>query len=180
MRGGSKGVPNKNLRKLYGKPLMAYTIEQALSSDLFEHVVVSTDSNEIAEKAKACGAETWFLRPAQLATDEASKLPAIRHAFLEAEKHYGHQFDVLMDLDATSPLRKVDDIIGAYRRFVDENSDNLITACPARKNPYFNMVENSDKTFLYVMPEERSVDIDTELDWEFVEFITEKLEVKND
>jgi CMP-N,N'-diacetyllegionaminic acid synthase len=226
MRGGSKGVPNKNLRKLYGKPLMAYTIEQALSSDLFEHVVVSTDSNEIAEKAKACGAETWFLRPAQLATDEASKLPAIRHAFLEAEKHYGHQFDVLMDLDATSPLRKVDDIIGAYRRFVDENSDNLITACPARKNPYFNMVEKvngriqkvkylakpptrrqdapevfdmnasiyiwkrkallendtlySDKTFLYVMPEERSVDIDTELDWEFVEFITEKLEVKND
>lgn len=220
MRGGSKGVSGKNLRNLHGKPLMAYTIEQALQSDLFEYVVVSTDSDEIAKIAKIYGAEVWFQRPSELATDEAPKLPVIRHAFLEAERHYNRQFDVLMDLDATSPLRKVADIIQAYKQFEAEGADILITASPARKNPYFNMVERvngqiqkvkelenspirrqdapevfdmnasiyiwkrhalmendtlfTDKTSLYVMPEDRSVDIDTELDWKFVEYITSR------
>ena len=220
MRGGSKGVSGKNLRNLNSKPLMAYTIEHALQSDLFEHVVVSTDSDEIAETAKTYGAEAWFLRPAELATDEAPKLPVIRHAFLEAEKYYGRHFDVLVDLDATSPLRNVKDITGAYKQFNEKDSDILITASPCRKNPYFNMVEKvngrirkvkeskppparrqdapavydmnasiyiwkrralleydtlfTEKTSLYIMPEERSVDIDTELDWEFVEFIYSK------
>ena len=220
MRGGSKGVSNKNMRELHGKPLMAYTIEQALESGLFKHVVVSTDSKEIAEMAQGFGAEAWFLRPLNMATDEAPKLPAIRHAFLESEKYYGHIFDVLVDLDATSPLRNVGDITGAYQQFVEEDSEILITGNPARKNPYFNMVEkingriqkvkelnksptrrqdapevfdvnasiyiwkreailNSDtlitnKTSLYIMPEERSVDIDTDLDWQFVEFIINK------
>ena len=137
-------MPNKNLRELHGKPLMAYTIEQALESDLFEHVVVSTESKKITETAKSFGAEAWFLRPIKMATDEAPKLPVIRHAFLEAEKHYKKQFDVLVDLDATSPLRNVEDITGAYRQFVEEDADNLITACPSRKNPYFNMVEVSN------------------------------------
>ena len=217
MRGGSKGVPSKNLRKLHSKPLMAYTIEHALETGLFEHVVVSTDSNEIADKAKEYGAEAWFLRPAELATDEAPKIPVIRHAFLESEKYFKQKFDVLVDLDATSPLRNVADINGAYEQFVEEDADILITASPCRKNPYFNMVEKAngrvqkvkelktpiirrqdapqvydmnasiyiwkrqallesdslftDKTSLYVMPEERSVDIDTNLDWQFVEFI---------
>ena len=144
MRGGSKGLSNKNLKELHGKPLMAYTIEQALQSNLFEHVVVSTDSSRIAETAKLYGAETWFSRPSELATDEAPKLPAIRHAFLESEKYYGHQFDILVDLDVTSPLRKVEDITGAYQYFKEKNADILITACLARKNPYFNMVELTD------------------------------------
>lgn len=144
MRGGSKGVPDKNLRQLNGKPLMAYTIGQALESGLFEHVVVSTDSEKIAETAKSFGAEAWFLRPVKMATDEAPKLPAIRHAFLEAEKHYDKQFDVLLDLDATSPLRNVEDIVRAYQQFIMEDADNLITACPARKNPYYNMIEISN------------------------------------
>ena len=225
MRGGSKGVPSKNLRELHSKPLMAYTIEHALESELFEHVVVSTDSNEIADKAKEYGAEAWFLRPAKLATDKAPKIPAIRHAFLEAEKNYGQQFDVLVDLDATSPLRLVDDIKDAYQQFCEEDADILITASPARKNPYFNMVERineriqlvkkmdkivvrrqdaslvydmnasiyiwkreallenetifTDKTSLYVMSEERSVDIDTEMDWNFVEYMIGKSTDKN-
>ena len=220
MRGGSKGVPNKNTRELSGKPLMSYTIEQAQECGLFKHIVVSTDSKEISEIARRYGAESWFLRPMDLATDEAPKLPAIRHAFLESERYYGHIFDVLVDLDATSPLRNVEDITRAYQQFMEEGSDILISASPARKNPYFNMVEkingsvkivkelknppnrrqdapdvfdvnasiyiwkreailNSDmlltnKTSLYIMPEERSVDIDTNLDWEFVEFIFNK------
>jgi len=220
MRGGSKGVPDKNLRPLLGKPLMAYTIEQALKSKLFEHVVVSTDSEEIAKMARSFGAEAWFLRPPEMATDDVSKLPAIRHAFLESERHYGMEFDVLVDLDVTSPLRLIKDITGAYEQFVSEDADILITASPSRKSPYFNMVENvnglvqlvkqpgksivrrqdapqvfdmnasiyiwkreallgydtlfTDKTSLFVMPEERSVDIDTEMDWNTVEYIIGK------
>ena len=141
MRGGSKGVTNKNIRELNGRPLMAYTIEQAIISDLFDHVIVSTDSNEIADTAKKYGARTWFLRPSKLATDESPKLPVIRHALLEAEKYYGYNFDIIVDLDVTSPLRKVSDITNAYKQFVNEESDILITGTPARKNPYFNMVE---------------------------------------
>ena len=226
MRGGSKGVPGKNLRNLHGKPLMAYTIDQAKRSSLFEYVIVSTDSAEIAETAKQYGAEAWFLRPTELATDTASKLPVIRHALLEAEKYYGHEFDILVDLDATSPLRSVEDIKKSYEQFNAGGADILITGSPSRKNPYFNMVEIADgrvckvkelqsspirrqdaplvydmnasiyiwkrkvllecetlftdKTLLYVMPEERSVDIDTELDWEFVRFIIEKKAISDD
>ena len=106
MRGGSKGVPNKNLRLLKGKPLMAYTIEKAIKSELFEHIIVSTDSEQIAKTALSLGAESWFLRPAHLATDSSAKLPAIRHAFLESEKRFKENYDILFDLDATSPLRK--------------------------------------------------------------------------
>ena len=199
---------------------MAYTIEQALESGIFEHVVVSTDSNEIVESAKHFGAEAWFLRPDELATDNAPKIPVIRHALLKAEKYYGKQFDILVDLDVTSPLRDVEDIKKAFNQFNNEGADNLITASPSRKNPYFNMVEKVDgnirlvkelndsptrrqdapevfdmnasiyiwereillksdtlfmkKTSLYVMPEVRSVDIDTEIDWQFVEFIIKK------
>jgi CMP-N,N'-diacetyllegionaminic acid synthase len=220
MRGGSKGVPSKNLREMHGKPLMGHTIEQALQSKLFEHVVISTDSEKIASTAKLFGAEAWFLRPSPMATDNAPKLPVIRHAFMEAEKRYGLRFDVLVDLDATSPLRLVNDISEAYKQFVDDDADILITASPARKNPYFNMVERAngrvqivkklaktpvrrqdapqvfdmnasiyiwkrqallendtiftDKTSLYVMPEQRSVDIDTEMDWEFVNYMIGK------
>jgi CMP-N,N'-diacetyllegionaminic acid synthase len=220
MRGGSKGVPNKNLRILNGKPLMAHTIEQALESGLSKFVVVSTDSERIAAIAKEFGAVAWFLRPSELATDDAPKLPVIRHALKEAENYYGQLFDVLIDLDATSPLRYVEDILNAYNQFVNDNSDILISASPARKNPYFNMVELingkvhivkplekpltrrqdspivfdmnasiyiwkrkalleyntlfTNNTSLYVMPEERSVDIDTEMDWDFVEYIINK------
>jgi len=217
MRGGSKGVPSKNMKLLCGKPLMAYTIEKAIESGIFRHVVVSTDSRKIAEKARAFGADCWFVRPKELATDEAPKLPAIRHVLLEAEKHYREQFDVLVDLDATSPLRNLGDIIGAYEQFIQEDADVLISACPSRKNPYFNMVElvngrpqlvkkqtscptrrqDAPKVFdmnasiyiwkraallesdsvlagqisLFVMPEERSIDIDSRLDWKMVELI---------
>ena len=226
MRSGSKGVPGKNLRNLHGKPLMAYTIDQAKRSSLFEYVIVSTDSVEIAETAKQYGAEAWFLRPTELATDEAPKLPVIRHAFLEAEKYYGHEFEILVDLDATSPLRSVEDIKNSYEQFSAEGADILITGSPSRKNPYFNMVEITDgrvrkvkelqspparrqdapevydmnasiyiwkrkallecetlftdKTSLYVMPERRSIDVDTELDWELVEFIIGKQVATND
>ena len=146
MRGGSKGVPNKNLRLLKGKPLMAYTIEKAIKSELFEHIIVSTDSEQIAKTALSLGAESWFLRPAHLATDSSAKLPAIRHAFLESEKRFKENYDILFDLDATSPLRKTKDITKAYNKFINEKSDVLITGSLSRKNPYFNMVEIDNST----------------------------------
>jgi len=224
-RGGSKGVKNKNIRLLNGKPLIAYTIEQAKESKLFEHIVVSTDSDDIAKVAKEYGAEIFFKRSPKLASDTAGKLDVIRDAFVRSEKYYNKTFDYLVDLDATSPLRNVEDIINSFNLFKNNNYDNLITAMPSKKNPYFNMVEQDkngrvylskkldisivrrqdapktydmnasiyiwkreiilnknsiflENTGLYVMPEERSIDIDSELDFEFVEFLIRKRDVK--
>ena len=140
-REGSKGVIGKALRLLNDKPLVAYTIEQALSANIFDHVVISTDSKKIAEKSKTFGAEYFFIRPKELATDTSNKLDVIRHALLEAEKIYKKKFEIIVDLDITSPLRNVADIQKALKNFLDTNSDNLISACPSKKNPYFNMVE---------------------------------------
>lgn len=220
-RGGSKGVKNKNIKELCGKPLIAYTIEQAVASELFEHIVISTDSDAIASVAKEYGADVFFKRSAEMASDTAGKLDVIRDAFIRSEAHYQETFDYLIDLDATAPLRSVEDIINSFNQLLKNNNDNLITAMPSRRSPYFNLVEvdlngkvalskkldgtvlrrqdapksydmnasiyiwkrdailneNSlflDSTGLYVMPEERSIDIDNELDFEFVEFLMRK------
>lgn len=220
-RGGSKGVKNKNIKLLNGKPLIAYTIEQAKQSGLFEHIIISTDSDLIATTAQEYGAEVFFKRSPEMASDTAGKLDVIRDAFIRSEEHYQCTFDTLIDLDATAPLRSVQDITDSYAQFLRDNNDNLITAMPSRRSPYFNLVEmdnsgkvalskklergvvrrqdapksydmnasiyiwkrdiilneNSlflEKTGLYVMPEERSIDIDTELDFEFVEFLMRK------
>lgn len=220
-RGGSKGVKNKNIKELCGKPLIAYTIEQAKASGLFEHIVISTDSDTIASTSKEYGGEVFFKRNPEMASDTASKLDVIQDAFIRSERHYQETFDYLVDLDATAPLRSVEDIINSYQQFLNNDNDNLITAMPSRRSPYFNLVEidatgkvtlskkldstiarrqdapksydmnasiyiwkrniilneNSlflEKTGLYVMPEERSIDIDTELDFEFVEFLMRK------
>jgi len=224
-RGGSKGVKNKNIKLINDKPLIAYTIEQAMQSQLFEYVVVSTDSDEIASVSKKYGAEIFFKRSQDMASDTAGKLDVIKDAFIRSEKHYGQQFDYLIDLDATAPLRNVDDILNSFEQFLKDNNDNLITAMPSRRNPYFNLVEVDnngkvrlskklantivrrqdapkcydmnasiyiwkretildekkmflDNTGLYIMPEERSIDIDTELDYQIVEFLMGKDSVK--
>ena len=156
-RGGSKGVPNKNIKLLNGLPLIAHTIEQAIETRLFDHIVVSTDSKEIAEVAVNSGAECWFLRPKILSTDKASKLDAIRHAVNEAETRFNQCYDLVVDLDATSPLRKVSDIQDSLDYFLKSKASNLITASPARKNPYFNMVEKKGKSYGIVIDSNNSV-----------------------
>lgn len=143
-RGGSKGVKNKNIRLINGLELIAYSIYQAKNSKLFKHIVVSTDSDEIAAVAKKHGAEVFFKREAKLSSDTAAKVPVIRDCLLRSEKHYGKKFDYVVDLDATAPLRTSTDIVKAYELFIKEKKENLITACEARKNPYFNMVELKD------------------------------------
>jgi len=220
-RGGSKGVKNKNIRELAGKPLLVYTLEQAKVSGLFDLISVSSDSAEILEVAGAYNVDFLVERPAELAVDTAAKIPVIRHCVEAAEQFSGKPFDVIVDLDCTSPLRLVSDIKGAVDLLENSNALNVITAAPARRSPYFNLVElddagvvrlskppekpivcrqhsplcfdmnasiyvwkrsalfdfptvfNSD-TRLFVMPEERSIDIDTNLDFEFVEFLMSK------
>ena len=224
-RGGSKGVKNKNIKELNGKPLIAYTIEQAKKSGLFEHIAISTDSDAIAKIAQEYGAEVFFKRDAEMASDTAGKLDVIRDAFVRSEEHYLQKFDYLIDLDATAPLRDVEDIVNSFQQFLENKNDNLITAMPSRRSPYFNLIEQDkngkvylskrldttilrrqdapksydmnasiyiwkrdiilneksiflEKTGLYVMPEERSIDIDSELDYKFVEFLMKEKNVK--
>ena len=144
VRGGSKGVKNKNIKNLNGKPLIAWTINQAKESGLFEKIVISTDSEKIMKVAKEYGADVFFKREAKLATDTAGKLDVIKDAFLRSEEFYNKKFDYLIDLDATAPLRSVEDIKNAFNQFIKNNNDNLITATPSRKSPYFNMIEIVD------------------------------------
>ena len=223
-RGGSKGVKGKNLRRLAGKPLLAHSIEQAKRSGVFAAVAVSSDSAEILEAGRAWGADHLVERPAALATDAAPKVPAIRHCAETVEKRTGERFEVVVDLDATAPLRDVADIQGVVRLLEESGAANVVSGAPARRSPYFNLVERDargrvhlskpparpierrqdspecfdlnasvfawtraalfsnndsaigDDTLLYVMPEERSIDLDTETDFRFAEFMMARRE----
>jgi len=217
-RGGSKGVKNKNIRLLAGKPLIAYSVEQALKSRLFDSVAVSSDSEEILHTAKQYGADLTIRRPDALARDTSAKIPAIQHCVDASETRVKYRFDIVVDLDATSPLRSINDIRDSLALLERKNCSNVITGTPARRSPYFNMVEVdesgkvrlskqlptivvrrqdappcydmnasiyvwkrdalfeytslfNDTTALHVMPEERSIDIDSELDFKLVEFV---------
>lgn len=220
-RGGSKGITLKNIKKINGKPLISYSINQAKKSGIFSAVVVSTDSKAIASVAKKYGAHCWFLRPKKLASDFSAKLPAIKHAFKLSEKYFHKKFDCIVDLDATSPLRNIEDIRQSIKVFKSLKCQNLISVSPSKKNPYFNMVEKkktkkfeivkkfkrkldrrqdapkvydvnasiyiwsrksiltqekiiNKHTGIYMMPSERSIDIDSILDWKIVEFLLKK------
>lgn len=146
-RGGSKGVKNKNLRELCGKPLIAHTITQAIRWGKADKIICSTDSEEIAEVAKTCGAEVPFMRPHELATDNAGKIGVLQHAVSFVEKEYNKQYKIIVDLDVTAPIRAVDDIDKALQLFLKKRPNSLMSATPCRKNPYFNMVEEKPDGF---------------------------------
>lgn len=139
-RGGSRGVPGKNGRDMLGRPLIAYTIEQALACERIDGVYVSTDSEHLARIASDAGATVLGLRPAHLATDEAPKIPVIEHLVVEVEKT-GVVVDRIVDLDPTSPLRDLSDI-DACIELLTPDTDVVITGYRSDKNPYFNMVED--------------------------------------
>jgi len=219
-RGGSKGVKNKNIRNLAGRPLIAYTIKLALKWGKANHVVVSTDSKPIVSVARKLKAEVPFMRPKGLAADNTPKLLAIRHALIESERIFKKRFDIVVDLDATAPIRKVKDIDNCLRIFIKKKPDVLFSVVSARRNPYFNMVERkkdgfvklcknlpykikrrqdapqvysmnasiyfysrkfllntkqdtpfSNKTAIYIMDDSSQYDIDTEMDFKFIEFL---------
>lgn len=139
-RGGSKGLTNKNILPLLGKPLLVHSIEQARESQLFDRIAVSSDSEEILRTAREGGADDVIERPAELASDMAGKVPAILHALCSMERRYG-RYDILVDLDATSPLRTADDVRGAVHLLEAGNVTSVITGAPSHRSPYFNLVE---------------------------------------
>jgi len=148
VRGGSKGVPGKNWRPLQGIPLFAHSVLHAVESDIFDSIVVTSDAPEVLDRAMEFGATDRVLRPAHLASDTAAKVPAIVHAVLTVEERLGLEFDTVVDLDATSPLRHVSDIRGAVALLEDEGLDSVITGSEAHRSPYFNLVEREAATGL--------------------------------
>lgn len=143
-RGGSRGVPGKNIRALAGHPLIAYTIAVARRCDFIDRLIVSTDSEEIASVARRYGAEVPFLRPADLATDASAKVPAIQHAVRAVETERGTPVDLVVDLDPTSPLRTVGEVRECWQLVQTPATDVVFTVTPSEKSPYFNMVEVVD------------------------------------
>ena len=219
-RAGSKGVPNKNLRLLGGVPLIVHTIRQAQACSLLDNIAVSSDSEEILKTAEGYGIKHLIQRPTEMATDVASKVPAIRHCVQEVEKTTA-QFDLIADLDCTVPFRLVSDIVGAFELIERRGVSTLISGTTARKLPYFNIVELTtegfvrisktttpplvrrqdsppcfdmnasihiwrrqalfssdarfhDDTVLFEMPLERSIDIDTEIEFVINELLMKK------
>jgi len=140
-RGGSKGIPRKNLRLLGGKPLLVHAIDSARAVSLVSRVVVSTDDEEIAELARASGAEVPFLRPTELSTDTAPEFQAWQHLIrhLEAERK-DPDIDILLTVPTTSPLRAPEDLERCLQLALDSDADVVITVRPAERSPYFNMV----------------------------------------
>lgn len=202
-RGGSKGIKNKNIIDLCGKPLISYTIQAALESKYIDKVIVSTDSQEIADVAIKYGAEVPFLRPGELASDTSKTIDAVMHAVGELEKRK-EEYDILILLQATQPLRTADDIDSAIELFIKNKGQSLVSVSPVEDNPilirtidnlgrmnsilpmkstcrrqdmplyyrvngciYINLISEldlntsfNDNTIPYIMPKERSVDID--------------------
>lgn len=158
-RGGSKGVPGKNIKPLSGKPLIGYAIETALACERFEAVIVSTDSPEIAEVARSFGARVPFLRPAELSGDTASEWLAWRHAIRCVEATEG-PFDVFASLPTTSPFRNVSDVRACLAMLAqDPAADIVITGRRAERSPYFNMVRLDAEHYAHVVipPEQHLV-----------------------
>jgi len=221
-RGGSKGVPGKNIRDLGGKPLIAHTIETALSSNLIERVFVSTDEGDIAKIAERFGAEVPFMRPRHLARDDSPEWLAWQHGIREIRGRQDiEKMDVFVVLSATAPFRNVGDVDACINAFINTDTDIVITVENAARHPSFNMVVLDDNNFArlamptsktvhrrqdapsvfdmttvaYVshpdfilnsnsmfegrvmaveIPDERALDIDTALDFEFAEFLMSK------
>lgn len=142
-RGGSKGVPGKNVRLLNGKTLITYTLEQARNWNRPKDIVISTDSEQIAEVVRGLGFEVPFLRPDELAQDDTPKIPVIRHALAQAEIIYRKKYDLIVDLDVTAPLREPEDLENCYQKFCRMKPLTLFSVVEAHRNPYFNMVEVS-------------------------------------
>lgn len=145
-RGGSKGLPGKNIKPLAGKPLLQYSIDVALLSDLIEQVFVSTDDPNIAQFVVNGGA-ILIERPAELATDQSPEWLSWRHAVEWATEHYG-SFDGFVSLPATSPLRSQEDVEAAIVKRQSENADICIAVTPASRSPYFNMVKYNEVGFV--------------------------------
>ena len=142
-RGGSKGLPRKNVRPFVGKPLIAHSIEMALNSNFIADVVVSTDDEEIARVAKNYGASVPFMRPANLSGDSAPEWHVWQHA-LSWLSDQGRDIEALVVLPPTAPLRSLEDVNGAIEMFLQKKCDGVVCGTDAHRNPFFNMVTIDD------------------------------------
>jgi CMP-N,N'-diacetyllegionaminic acid synthase len=143
-RGGSKGIPGKNIKLINGRPLICLSIDtaNAFAAKQKSHIVLSTDDEEISRVAVDNGIEYVHKRQAHLASDSAGKLDVIYDVLISQEKKLGRSFDYILDLDITSPLRSVEDLLFAFDKLKDdEQSLNIFSVNIANRNPYFNMVE---------------------------------------
>ena len=212
-RGGSKGLPRKNIRDIGGKPLIAWTIEAAKASKYLDRVVVSTEDDEIAAVAKKYGGEVPFMRPASLAADDSPGIEATLHAM-----DHLPPYDFVVTLQPTSPLRTAADIDGAIGLCLDNGADSCVSVTEPEHSPYWmyrldgqnfmiplltipaeqyyrrqslpktyrlngavyvtaagsirqKQAAVGDKTLAYIMPQDRSVDIDSELDLAMAELL---------
>jgi CMP-N-acetylneuraminic acid synthetase len=156
-RAGSKGVPNKNARMLGGKPLIAYSIEQALKSKFIQDIVVSTDSEEIAEIAREFGAAVPFIRPAHLSSDTAKSIDVVIHA-VEFLKGQGKNYDGIILLQPTSPFREVSLIDSAIEQFFSSEIDSLVSVKPVPNeyNPHW-VYEINENGFLSLSTGEKAI-----------------------
>lgn len=216
-RGGSKGIPRKNIRLVHGKPLIAYTFEQALASSNITRLILSTDDEEIANVGKQYGVDVPFLRPADLANDHASQLDAVLHTMNYIRQNDDTVYDVVSLLQPTAPLRLAADIDSSLNLLHETNADSVVGFCSVgNSHPYYmytlndtephpllsvpaNISRRQDfpdvylrngaiyavrwdvlmeqrsfygsKVCAYVMPRERSINVDTELDMLMVEAI---------
>lgn len=213
-RGGSKGLPGKNILPLCGKPMIAYTIEAAKQSKYIDRVIVSTDDQNIADIALQYGAEVPFLRPDFLASDTAQAVDNYIYTIERLSKEWNTPIEEFVVLQPTSPLRIVEDIDGAIEMFMEKKADSVISytpeAHPVRWHKYldennafvdifdttianrqdlktsyypngavyvfrFSMIKQrkyyTDKSYGFVMPRVRSVDIDYKEDFDYVEFL---------
>lgn len=153
-RGGSKGIPGKNIKPLAGKPVIEYSIAQAQKfiAKNGGTLVLSTDDQKIKDAAAKVGLETDYSRPDYLASDTAGKIDTIKDIVLYEEKKRSVRFDFVLDLDLTSPMRTIDDLEKAFAIISkDDDAITLFSVSPAERNPYFNMVELNDEGY-YSLP----------------------------
>lgn len=150
-RGGSKGIPGKNIKPLCGRPLISYTIDTArrfASQYPGTTIALSTDSEEIKRVAAECGLKSDYTRPETLAGDSVGKIDAIADILRYSEAHQGVRYDYVLDMDVTSPLRNVEDLNAAFALLeADTHAVNLFSVSPAGRNPYFNMVERKENGY---------------------------------
>lgn len=146
-RGGSKGIPKKNIKILGDKPLIVHTIESALNSNIFDHVIVSTDDEEIAQVSKHCGAEVPFMRPSGLANDTTSTDEVLIHG-INSLFSLGYKFEIVALRDCTVPFIDASDMKGAIDLLQKSDCDAVFAAIRAHPNPYFGMMEITSEGYL--------------------------------
>lgn len=146
-RGGSKGVPRKNIKNIAGKPLIAYSIQSAIKSKLFSHVIVSTEDRKIATVAKKFGAEVPFMRPTYLATDSIGFAPVLYHGIKKLFS-LGYDFETIVSRDCTAPFIRNEDVGGTIKLLEKRNANAVFGVYKQHFNPYFNMLELTTHGFL--------------------------------